>query len=286
MSAVGITARPASAIATFDFTQCDIAGQVENSTCGSSSYSNNAASAFSQTVDGVTVSATALASSGTSNYNDKNLNATAHVGQYAGYGLGVCSSGDTSCSDPQHQIDNNRSYEFILFKFSTPVSLSQITLANFGGLNSSGSFNTSEGGGDMDFSYWTGVSTASTTIGNLASPGAGWSSQNNVSCTGTKESTGCGTTVDGDVVTSASLTGSNVTYLLVGAAYNATSGCTSGATCGNTDSAADFFKIQALTVNDTTTTQISGAPEPGTLALLPAALVGLWMWRRRERRAA
>jgi hypothetical protein len=283
LTAAVISSGSAWATATFDFTQCTIAGQKENSACDSSSYSNNASSAFSQTINGITVTATALGTSGTSSSSDKNLNASVSVGQYAGNGLGVCGTGDTSCSDPQHQIDNNRSYQFILFKFSTAVDLSQITLANFGGINSSGNFTSTSGSGDMDFSYWTGVSTASTTISNLTSPGSGWSAQTNVSCAGTKEGNGCGTTVDGQVVTTDTLSGTGVTYLLIGAAYDGTSGCSWGAACGNTDGAADFFKIQSLSV--TNGSQSSGqtvTPEPATFGLFGLALAGFGLVARRR----
>jgi hypothetical protein len=277
LTVASMPARAAST--TFDFTTCTtVVG-----TCGNGSYSN-ITNPFSENMNGVTVTAVAFATAGTSSSNNSALTGTgttANVGQYTSNGLGVCSSADSSCTDPQHQVDNNGSYEFILFKFSTAVNLSQITLANFGGLtNGNGASSTTNGAGDMDLSYWTGVSGASTTLSSVTNLGTGWSSQNNDPCAGKNQTGGCGTTIGGETVTTDSLSGQNVYYLLVGAAYNSTNcGTGSNPACGNTDSAADFFKIQSLTVTAVTT----ATPEPATFGLVGMSLAGLAFKVRRRR---
>jgi hypothetical protein len=75
--------------------------------------------------------------------------AQANLGQYSGYGLGVCNGleGGSGCDSPQHMVDNFGEYDFVLFKFSSPVNPVSVKLSGF-------NF-------DTDLSYWTGTSEIS-----------------------------------------------------------------------------------------------------------------------------
>lgn len=164
---------------------------------------------------------------------------------YNGFGLGACTTSEGSnCGSPQHQVDNVGNYEFLLFRFSSPVNLSSVSLRNFGSTTTV----------DMDMSYWFSTSTAaSMTLSDITSLGNGFGSQNNVtyggagSTTSTVNVAGYGSSAQ-SVDT---LSGSNVTWLLVGAAYAG-------------DATGDYFKINSLTVATAT-------PEPGTLVLFALA---------------
>jgi hypothetical protein len=56
----------------------------------------------------------------------------AALGEYAGtnLGLGVCNSTELAagCSAPQHEVDDNGQYDFVLFSFSQPVNSITIVL--------------------------------------------------------------------------------------------------------------------------------------------------------------
>jgi PEP-CTERM motif len=58
--------------------------------------------------------------------------AQAALGDYSGatYGLGVCNSSElaATCSAPQHEVDDNGQYDFVLFSFSQPVNSITIVL--------------------------------------------------------------------------------------------------------------------------------------------------------------
>jgi hypothetical protein len=158
-------------------------------------------------------------------------------------GLGVCSPNDPSCSNPYHQMDNYQGDEFIVFQFSQAVNLSSIQITNYAPIGSTS---------DVDLTYFT-ASTGLTTNTTLGSLGTGTTVTQN--CTGTA----CQGTPFVD-----SMSGSNVTYLIVAASVS------------NTDGTTDAFKINDLTVNAT--------PEPGTIGMMVLAISGLAMgaWRRRK----
>jgi hypothetical protein len=281
-----IVAFPANAAtSSFDFTQCttssNYAGQsqTESGSCGADNYSNTSNS-FSQTVAGVTVTATAYAtaagttkSSGGVGDTLTSANSNGEVGQYTGYGIGVCSAGEAgapdsngySSSDPQgcnspfHQVNNDGDYEFILFTFSTPVSLNSIVLANFGGGSTI----------DMDMSYWTNPSSLTTVPAAATNvfcgdSGEGAADQNATCPTVEGSGSGIGTGSMTDT-----LSGTNVTTLLVGAYV--------GATGSPADTNPDFFKIQELNITKIAT------PEPATFGLIGFALSGLGLIARKRK---
>jgi hypothetical protein len=172
---------------------------------------------------------------------------TAAVDEYSGNGLGVCGTLEgTGCGNPQHQVDNTGGgYEFVLFKFSTPVNLSSVTLLDYQGT-------------DMDMSYWSGNTAPPNNLTNVNDTQflSNFGAQANDACAGN-----CGS---GDTITD-TLAGNNVTYLLIAAAYNS----------GNNN---DTFKIQNVTVNSLTAT-----PEPGTFGLIGIALAGIGLIARNRK---
>jgi hypothetical protein len=180
-----------------------------------------------------------------SGYTSSSKFGTAAVDDYNGtnLGLGVCSPNDPSCSNPYHQMDNYQGDEFIVFQFSQAVNLSSIQITNYAPIGSTS---------DVDLTYFT-SSTNLTTNTTLGSLGSGTNVTQN--CTGTA----CQGTPFVD-----SMSGSNVTYLIVAAEVN------------NSDGNTDAFKINDLSVNAT--------PEPGTIGMMVLAISGLAMqaWRRRK----
>jgi hypothetical protein len=99
-------------------------------------YTNNGSSQgtlgnnITQTNGGETVIATAWSVT-------ENTGATfadAALGDYSGatYGLGVCNATELGanggCASPQHEVDDNGQYDFVLFSFSQPVNSITIVL--------------------------------------------------------------------------------------------------------------------------------------------------------------
>jgi hypothetical protein len=265
-----ITASSAIAdTATFNFTSTDPTGKsTDNNQAPNLVFS--ASSTTGTLLNGVTVTATAYATvNTTTNTNINTATGAAELGQYAGDGLGVCSVGDPGysassptggCNSPSHQVDNSGDYEFILFTFSTPVSLSNIVLANYGTTGSD------TGTIDMDMSYWVNSGTP-TSITNLGA------ATGNDFCgdTGQAGNQACpakyGDQTGGTNSLTDPLTGNNVSTLLV-AAY-----------VGSTDGAADYFKVQDLSVSKIAT------PEPATFGMFGFALAGLGLIVRKRKQA-
>ena len=201
----------------------------------------------------ITVTATAFSTSNTLAIGSGGSTAltAGEVQTYSGAGMGDCNSFEGSgCSSPEHQIDNNGQFDFILLRFSSAVDLTSITLGNF-----------STGASDMDMTYWTNVSTSLTSVptgGTTINCGAA----GQIACTGgstiTYGATNAGTN---------GFTGTNVTSLLIGAAY--APGTTGG----------DYFKIQDLAV---TNYVASSTPEPASFVLIGSGLLAGAMFGRRR----
>jgi hypothetical protein len=83
---------------------------------GQGSGANNIA----ETISGETLTATAWSLTGNSDTTFQ----TATLGQYSGLGLGVCNQAELSvgCGAPQHEVDDNGQFDFVLFTFSAPVT--------------------------------------------------------------------------------------------------------------------------------------------------------------------
>jgi hypothetical protein len=212
------------------------------------SSGNSFGDSLSLTVGGITVTETGwsvASTKGTTHF------APAAVENYNGplWGLGVCSSrdpGGASCSSPYHQIDNANRWglpggdEFVMLQFSKPVSLDNIEVANYSAI---------DGSTAVDLTYYT-ASDALTTNTTLASLGAG---------TTINANSGSGTQV------TLGLSGSNVTYLIVGASVP------------DSGKQVDSFKLNALTVTT--------APEPATFGVTAFCLAALGIAHLRRERA-
>lgn len=278
-----IPAIPAGATTTnFNFTACGDSG---------SSSCNSDLSSYSVTVGGATATAVAVYATGTSSGPGSSDITAGEVGSYSGDGIGICENQTSNdCSQPNHQIDNSTNtsptrasgttydYEFMLIEFSSAVDLSQIQLGNWGTTGST----TAD---PFLATYFTTSSTASlssiesalegTTVGGIAGTDGFSSAMAGTCSTGQTELVSAGNenggyndncSVGGNGVDS--LSGTDVTYLLIGAS-------TSSANAGN-----DFFKIQGIS---TTPYGASATPEPATFGLIGSALIGLGFISRKRK---
>lgn len=106
--------------------------------------SGNPADAFgnsySQTLDGLTTTATAWSTTGKGGRYE-----TAELEIFSGFGMGVCNREEgLNCSNANnmHALDNRGSTDLVLFSFSNAVTLGNLSLQQFGG--------------DSDLSLWAG----------------------------------------------------------------------------------------------------------------------------------
>jgi hypothetical protein len=183
----------------------------------------------------------------------------ASIGAYSGYGLGICSSGDTSftggkngvslangtcgTTDGQHQIDNKNGYEALLITFSAAVNISSLNLAVF---NITGTTSA-----NADLTYWTNPATitGSTTISSL-----GTGASVNAANLGT-----CNPCTVNDAVNA-----NGVTSILIMAS--------------TTDGKVDGFKLSDIGLNAVT----SSAPEPASMAMMGSGLLACAAMLRRR----
>ena len=278
-----LAAIPASATTSnFDFLTCSGSGSTQ---CSASLSAYGPVT--STTGSGVTATATAYFIQGTST----GPTSTDHlqsglVGSYNTAGLGVCENtaqvNAGYCSSPTHQMDNGvnpdsgnnggtpNDYEFMLIQFSAAVNLSEIELGNFGVLS-----------GNADpfaATYFTttasSLATAPTsmTYSQLTSGTDGFTEAQATCTSGATllaSSQGFSTSncaVNGEAMES--LSGTGVTYLLIGASVTSNLG-------------EDFFKIQDIQANGNAS--VGPTPEPATFALFGLALTGLGVYGRKRK---
>jgi hypothetical protein len=202
------------------------------------------------TSGGITVTVTAWGVTG----NGLTTFQTAHSGEYAGLGLGICNQVEgLSCGDPDHQVDNAGQYDFMLFQFSSgghpiSVNLSSIVLSEYCGSQ------CPQGGWRRDMTYWDGNHAAGLNL------------------TGVNPTSGLG----------ALGFGAGVNVMNPGALSGGITDTLSGS--GNTflvsalfprGDATDRFKIDSLTV--------STVPEPATFGLIGVALSTIGVLKRKRR---
>lgn len=213
-------------------------------------FTGTTSSASTDTEAGVTATATAWANTvGSSNVQL----ASAYLTYNGSSGLGIRHADSESTTSPQHAADNDGRIESFLFSFSGDKV--NLTSTNFGWVS-----------GDSDYSVYayTGAgagSVAGLTYSNLTSNG--WSLVGHYNSNGSS----------GSKSISSSLFSS---YWLIGA-YNGTG--------SGMDSTKDYFKLASVTgstcASSPTAPGCGGGggsgqvPEPGTLLLVGAGLLGL-----------
>jgi hypothetical protein len=288
-----MAAIPASAsISVFNFT-----------TAGSDTVGGVTATAYAFEATGTAYTgsgATLVASTYTSLYGPTSGDNNApSVGVYTNAGMGICegsnqNSSSNDCNSPNHQVDNgpnnttgaaaacsssnNCDFEFMLIQFSSAVNLSQIQLGNYG--------STGSATDPFAATYWTSTSSAAlstietglegTTVGSVTGTDS-FSAESQASCVTGVTALGAGQNGNGATYNDNcavntngvdNLSGSNVTYLLIGASVAA----------GQTGQ--DFFKIQDLSV---TGNSQSPTPEPATFGMIGLSLAGLGFLRRKRK---
>ncbi|MDE2145085.1 MAG: PEP-CTERM sorting domain-containing protein [Burkholderiales bacterium] len=201
-------------------------------------------------------------------------------------GLGMSSDGNTA---PNHAIDNNGNTEGILLSFGSSVVLSSIGIGY------------KSGDADISVFRYTGASAPASLPGSsvgsfvtdaLGTANSGWDLVGNYANLAVDNTNpynminGC-TNASGTAVCSSSSKGSS--WWLI-TAYNTAFGTGANLTQGD-----DYFKVYAVagskctaggTACGSTTTTGGNVPEPGSLALVIAALTGTWAARRKSGRAA
>jgi hypothetical protein len=253
---VAMSAVPASAAITWDFTSGLTQGAVNAGTYGNTRY---------ETDGGVKVTASAWSNTvGSANTAID----SAYLGFYSGNGLGVtnrdgsssCPGGSDNCEGtpsvtiaPEHAVDNNDRYDAVLLHFDSAVNLLQVAI---------------------------GYKDTDADISVLASNGAALSGRTYDGATGLVNAgwdiIGNYANLDTGLANARSIPNTKFATDWLILAYNPAFG--SGTNLGEGN---DYFKLSAVIGN---TRPPGNAPEPGTALLLGAAVIGgLWRKRRAQR---
>ena len=121
---------------------------------GSSPFGNTRT--YTSGSSSVTVSSFSLPSNLSGNF------VPAQLGWYSGLGLASCNNtGEgAGCSNPEHQVDNNGSYDFVLFVFNSVMDPTSILINPYGTY-------------DRDVTYWVGNLGANLSTLNLGNMNLG-----------------------------------------------------------------------------------------------------------------
>lgn len=215
--------------------------------------------------------------------------ANAYISPQGGSGYGVASRTEgINVSSPDHSVDSIApgTYDFVMVQFNTTVILDKFRMG-WGATDS-----------DVTLMRWTGNAAPTINSGNLTNTisAGGWQLVNSYADTCKNSTGGLAANASCNATTSLTSTGATIgsSYWLI-SAYNTTMD-NKGWTAGNDGFKLNFLETRAFTCPSGTPT-VGGncggggggggsVPEPGSLALAAAGLLGAFGIRRRVTKKA
>lgn len=197
--------------------------------------------------------------------------ATAKLAWYTGGNIGVKNQTGVDDAKPQHSMDNYGQTDMIMFNFgATKVDLDSVSIGWY------------SGDSDVSLLRYTGTDTLAPVVAGKSIAGLlsdGWVSVGNYANLAKNTANAVNASNAGSSYWLISAYNTNF-----GAGCDIVNGCSSSSSTSPTDGAYDYVKL--LAVAGSRATDTSQVPEPGSLALLGAAMMGLVVSRRRKQRAA